>query len=261
MTSMTLTTVPGRAELIGGTQVGGQGSAVVVVAVVAVVASIGSWYLWQRSRKEARSPEAVGLLRQAKAARKKYHEVQKGYDQETKQRARAVALLESQQGATLASLGGVTLYERWVTTPQGSGSILGVHAEAADESSVKQRITATRIVALGVFALAAPKKKGVGNAYVVIDGPHVSGVATMAGGDNQAAGPSAYAFAAKINNAARAAEAAEPTRPACIEQAQADLNHALNYGAVLVSDAGQAYKNLVTQLPPEFAAKFGDVPG
>ena len=101
--------------------------------------------------------------------------------------------------------GGVILYERWIKTPQSEGSLVGVKASAADESSISQRLTVTRMVGLGVFSLATPKRKMLGNAYVVIEGPEVSGVATFSAKNNKNAGPTAFAFAARINNAAREA--------------------------------------------------------
>ena len=76
--------------------------------------------------------------------------------------------------------------------PQGGGSLIGVKAEAADESGIRQRLTATRMFTMGVFSLAAPKKKGTGNAYVVIEGPQVSGVATIAADKSGNAGPAAF---------------------------------------------------------------------
>lgn len=60
----------------------------------------------------------------------------------------------------------VYLFERevWRGVPDvpGSvgGSIIGVEAEVLTQGQLTQRLTVTRMVTLGIFALAAPKKSG-----------------------------------------------------------------------------------------------------
>lgn len=49
-------------------------------------------------------------------------------------------------------------------------SLDGVTATIEAGSAVEERITATRVLALGVFALAAKKKSG-GESYLTIEGP------------------------------------------------------------------------------------------
>lgn len=114
------------------------------------------------------------------------------------------------------------------------------------------------MLTLGVFSLAAPKKKGLGNAYVVIEGSQVSGVATFPAQGNANAGPAAFSFAAEINNAARAAEAAESTRPQAIENARAALAHAKDNRDISV--AASTYAQAVAALPAEHRSKFTDAP-
>ena len=194
----------------------------------------------------------------AKDARRAYRKQTKTRDRRISAATQQLTLAESHEGRRLEQAGGITLYERWIVTPQGSGSLLGVKATAADESSVRQRLTATRMVTLGVFALAAPKSKAVGNAYVVVEGPHVSGVAVIPANGNSNAGPKAFAFAAAINNAARAAEAAEASRPQAIEAARRKLA-AANDRAELDA-AAQAYTAAVSVVPDEYRKHFGDVP-
>ena len=144
------------------------------------------------------------------------------------------------------------LYERYIETPQGSGPLVGVVATAADASQVVQRLTVTRMIGLGVFSLAAPKKKAVGNAYVVIEGPSVSGVATFSA--ESSAGSTAYQFAAVINNAARAAAKDEAERPARIAASAKDLEEALDRSKVVAAE--QLFGEAVAALPSAHRTKF-----
>lgn len=74
---------------------------------------------------------------------------------------------------------GFSLYiyenEIWVGNPESRGArgwpIAGAQAEAIVNGQVTQRLTATRMVALGVFALAAPKKTGNQTLSLKVRGP------------------------------------------------------------------------------------------
>jgi hypothetical protein len=65
----------------------------------------------------------------------------------------------------------------------------------------------------------------------------VSGVATLPAA-NTKAGPQAFSFAAKINNAARAAELAEADRPQAIEAARRQLLVAQDRSDLMATEAG-----------------------
>ncbi|MEI8228969.1 MAG: hypothetical protein WCH77_12015 [Planctomycetota bacterium] len=150
---------------------------------------------------------------------------------------------------------GVKVYERWIDTPQGSGSIVGVKATAEDNTSINKRLSATRIVALGIFALAAPKKSGSGHAYVVIEGPHVNGVATFAGTKSESAGPAAFSFAALVNNAARNALVIESTRPEQVIQKEAELSELKKNQALANALANLDQK--IALLPSDLVGRYG----
>lgn len=162
--------------------------------------------------------------------------------------------LQDQKGRRVAAGGGVQVFQRWIVTPQGSGSIIGVTASAEDNTSINKRITATRLVGLGVFALAAPKKKGGGNAYVVIEGPHISGVASFSGDKQQSVGPKAFALAASINNAARQAANDEPHRPARIESIKEKI--AVIESAPEIAAASLQVHNAINALPEDLRDVF-----
>lgn len=52
-------------------------------------------------------------------------------------------------------------------------SLTGVHAHIEDGSAVGNRITATRVLLLGIFALAAKKRTG-GEKYLIVEGDDFS---------------------------------------------------------------------------------------
>jgi hypothetical protein len=229
-----------------------------VVLIVVVAVLVGAAVYFAKSRGPKLDPAIRAQVDLARSARKNWHQRRKANEKQIRATAVLLQSLTSEKGGRLASFGGATLYERWIETPQGQGSLIGVKAEAADESSINKRITATRLLTVGVFALAAKKKSGGGNVYVVIDGPSVSGVATMAGDKDATNGPKAFDFAAKVNNAARAAEASEPSRPAAIARCQTELEQFR--AAADVRSAGDAYRQAAALLPADQFAKFTDVP-
>lgn len=165
-----------------------------------------------------------------------------------------LAELQDPKGRRVAAGGGVQVFQRWVVTPQGSGSIIGVTASAEDNTSINKRITATRMVGLGIFALAAPKKKGGGNAYVVIEGPHISGVATFTGDKQQSVGPKAFALAASINNAARQAASDEPHRPSRIKSVEDKIS--VIESAPEIATASLAVHSAIDSLPLDLQSTY-----
>lgn len=76
-------------------------------------------------------------------------------------------------------------------------------ARVEDSGTVNRRLTATRMVALGVFALAAPKKQDDRSVYLTIEGPTTAIVRTIEFAKNPTAGDVARRFAAAVNLHAR----------------------------------------------------------
>jgi hypothetical protein len=158
----------------------------------------------QRSRVRT----ASRLLKQAQGA----------FDREVKLATLEVARLEDPRGAQLASYRGVVVYERWIVTPHGQGPLSGTTASV--DAQVSSRITMTRLVAIGVFALAAQKKTG--SVYLSIDSPALASVIECPAEDNTRA----RQFAVAIMNAARQAAVIEVSRPLQLKAARERLERA-----------------------------------
>jgi hypothetical protein len=221
------------------------------VVLIFLIVLIGVVILVIRKRKFSELPPEIQTgIERAQDTRAKYHRVLRDHNHSMSAAQHDLEALEDAKGRRLESDGGVMVYERWIDTPQGGGSLIGVKATAEDDSSVAQRITVTRMVAFGIFSLAAPKKRTTGNAYVVIEGPHVSGVAVIPAAGGISPGQRAFTFAAEINNAARAAEDAAPLLPGRIEAARLQL--ATSSDETMVNRAQQAYDEAVASLPAEY---------
>lgn len=87
--------------------------------------------------------------------------------------------------------------KRTITCHGETHSLDGVHVSVEDGAVLQSRVAFTRLLALGVFALAVPKLKG-GDAYVAVQGPdfawvahvdrkHVAGALNFANAVNQVA--------------------------------------------------------------------------
>jgi hypothetical protein len=204
--------------------------AVAVILVVAVAVAL----LWQRQRGQ--DPELAAArraVRERQAALKAAERTRDAAIREAtnpvagarKARDKRVGALQSEirtlsdpKGRRLGAYHGVTLHELWLSTPHGSGSLAGVNASV--DAQISSRITATRLVAIGVFALAANKKTGA--VYLSIDGPEFASVVECPQTENT----KAREFAVKINNASRAAAAAAAARPRQLESAWKQLRQA-----------------------------------
>jgi hypothetical protein len=110
-----------------------------------------------------------------------------------------------------------------IDTPHGSGAVEGTVASV--DAQVSSRITATRLVTLGVFALSA--KKNTGAIYLSIDNPALASVVECP----KDAQMKARQFAVQITNAGKNAAALEARRPAEIAGAEQAL-------AVVRADTG-----------------------
>jgi hypothetical protein len=194
------------------------------------------------------------LLRDVKASQKNLKAVLKTNKSTLTKLQNDLATWNSSQGRMVVATGGVKVFQRWIQTPQGSGSIVGVVASAEDNTSISKRLTATRMVTLGIFSLAAPKKKGGGFAYVVIEGPSVSGVATFQGTKGQDAGPKAFKLAALINNTARNAVALENQRPDEVARLNAEI--AKIRAAPGVQEASVNVDSKIALLPEDLRTRY-----
>ena len=104
----------------------------------------------------------------------------------------------------VASYGGLVLYgsgEVGRVRDKGVGHdrvpVVGVSARVESGSELEKRVTATRLVALGVFAFGAKKKRG-GESWLTVEGPDVFWTVEVdRGGERKA-----REFAVKVNEAA-----------------------------------------------------------
>jgi hypothetical protein len=209
--------------------------ALVAVIVVILVAAVVGGLLLARKRA-GRSAEEVEAQQELKAARAEAREATRSRDQQLKPakakvdqaaKAHRMRVADAQKllneakdtkGRRLAAYRGVTLYERWIDTPHGSGRVGGVQASV--DAQLSSRFTATRLLAFGVFALAAKKKTGT--IYLSIDGPDVASVVECPKDDNT----TARQFAVKVMNAGKQARRLDEEQPAKIEAAIRGLGSA-----------------------------------
>ena len=203
---------------------------IALVIIVVLLAVLGFW-LWRRKKtadpavtaaKQELSQHSKALKvaqkqrdDSIKNGQRQVAEAQKKYNQHVTSAQKKLVELQDPKGKRLGSYHGVRLYERWIETPHGSGPVRDTVASV--DTQVSSRITATRLVTLGVFALAAKKKTGA--IYLSIDNPQLASVVECPKDDNT----KARQFAVQITNAGKAAAAIEERLPALIEQAEADL--------------------------------------
>lgn len=214
---------------------------VITVIALAVVAALvtGSVVYF---RKRETDPELLQLRREVKETsavlktavsrrdkeiamvRRELKRAEKTRNQAIRSAEQAIKELNDPKGKQLSSYQGVKLYQLWLTTPHGSGSLVGVNASV--DSQVSSRITATRLVAIGIFALAAKKKTGA--LYLSIDGPEFASVIECPQDDQL----KAREFATKIANASKSAARFIEERPRRLEEATSALDLARDTSAV-----------------------------
>ncbi len=97
----------------------------------------------------------------------------------------------------VARFEGVTLSKTQITYGTTTGPIKGAVAKVETSADAGNRVTATRLVTLGVFALAAKKKTG--SLYLTVDGDGYSIVVELPLKKET----EARKFAAKVNAQAR----------------------------------------------------------
>lgn len=91
-----------------------------------------------------------------------------------------------------------TLYRDRIERGTETHPLDGVTARVESGSDLEKRVTATRLVALGVFAFAAKKKSG-GEAFLTVEGPGFFWTIEV----DRKKRAQAQAFAAKVNDQAR----------------------------------------------------------
>jgi hypothetical protein len=208
------------------------GIAVAVIIALAVIVGVG-WFEYRRREFGKLDVEVQHAVTAARSARKQFRAASRLMTTEVASIERTISELSSVKGQRVAAGGGVTVYQRWIDTRQGSGSIIGVTASAADEST-----------------------NGAGNAYVVVDGPAVNGVATLDASKDPKAGLNAYALAAAINKQARLAADEKKTLPEKIERAKSQLTTATRSHEQKVEAARSHFRGRLEVLPTETRAKY-----
>jgi hypothetical protein len=145
-----------------------------------------------------------------------------------------LAELQDPRGRRLSSFGPIRLYERVVETPQGTAPLAGLRAsvDTAGAMAVKSRATLTRMAAgglllgpVGLLAGGLAKKNKVMDKrelYILIESPTVNSVVQVAADK----GLQARTFAAGVNTAAGNFAAMEASRPAMVDAAKRQLEHA-----------------------------------
>lgn len=104
--------------------------------------------------------------------------------------------------APVATFGMFHLYKDRVKNlapkEKGEYPLDGVTAVVESGEALQSRVTATRLLAVGIFALAIKKKKG-GTSFLLIEGPDFAWAMEVKRGDQS----KAQAFAAKVRTAAK----------------------------------------------------------
>lgn len=103
----------------------------------------------------------------------------------------------------IASFGGLNLTATELIDGLGDAAprypLAGLTARVEDSGTLNRRITATRLVTIGVFALAAKKKQDDREVYLTIEGPDVAILRTVQFKKTPSAGTQAREFAAQLN--------------------------------------------------------------
>ncbi|WP_051480366.1 hypothetical protein [Cellulomonas sp. KRMCY2] len=94
----------------------------------------------------------------------------------------------------------IVLYRDRVQHGKDEFPLTGVSARVEAGSEIQQRVTATRLLAIGIFALAAKKKSG-GESYLTVEGPDFFWTLEV----DRKEQAKAREFAAKVNNQVRSA--------------------------------------------------------
>jgi hypothetical protein len=112
-----------------------------------------------------------------------------------------MGLKEWAANAPMAMFSDVMLYKNRIKRGHEEFPLAGVSARVELGSALQKRVTMTRLVAIGVFALLAKKKKSGGDVYLTIEAPDFFWTVEVESKKES----KAREFAAKVNNAVRSA--------------------------------------------------------
>lgn len=173
--------------------------------------------LKNRLRKARRAHQAAIL-----AAERDLKKAEREYRKRVAIARQNLDVLRSPTGKKLEKFNNILVYERTITTPKGSYSIIGVKAtvETAGNLAVTKRATLTRMVVGDVIAgpvgavvggagFKKTKRLDVRELYLYIEGPTFQYVQQFRPDE----GPRVRQFAATINSVASRAAIDEPNRP------------------------------------------------
>ena len=150
---------------------------------------------------------------------------------------------EDPQGQRVGTYRGIVLFERFIVTPQGSGTIKGASAtvDTAGNLAVSKRPTLTRMAAGGILlgplgavgSLAFQKRKDVDmrELYLMVETEQFAAVVQCPADD----GMKARQFAAAITTAGRLFDVNEPIRHQTIEWANYEIDAASKDVAAIVA--------------------------
>ncbi len=129
------------------------------------------------------------------ALQKKLQDLDKSIGTLKKELDQQHADLSNPLGHKLLSKNNITLYELYIETPHGNSDISGVTASVEDATS--SQLTEARVLAAGIYDLAA--KKNTGEVYLLIDSPDFSSLTEFGPKDRS----QAMDLANQINNAGK----------------------------------------------------------
>lgn len=179
-------------------------------------------------KREEVSPEEQERRTAAKEVERRLKDASKAYDARVKDATKAVEQAEkayesrvkqaekqlagAQSSKKLASFARVTLFDDRITTPDGTSVLspdVRADCDTAGNLERSSRVTATRLLTVGIFAFAFKKKKTHDSRelYLAVETPDFMSVLEV----DPDKGPAARKFAAQITSQAKQA-------PAVIEQ-------------------------------------------
>jgi hypothetical protein len=236
----------------------------VLIALIGVAGGAAAVWWWKRSRLDEAELQRRSELRDAtkqvrsverahrkaiKSAEKEFKQSKREYEQRIARAEAQLVELKSPTGRRLGGYRGVVVFQRQVTTPQGSGPLAGARAtvDTAGALATKSRATLTRMAAGGVLlgplgavlSLGFKKHKEVDKRelYLLVEGNGFAGVVECPADD----GMKAREFAAMLNSSAMQAAEYEAALPMHIEGAEREL--AAARAATAVRD--QAHRQLL----------------
>lgn len=141
-----------------------------------------------------------------KTSQKTVEETEKDHAKRIKQIEKRIEAAEASK--KLGSLAKVTLFDDRITTPEGTSTLsadVRADCDTAGNLERSSRVTATRLLTVGIFAFAFKKKKTHDSRelYLVVETPDFMSVQPV----DPDKGPQARKFAAQIVNQAKQAAA------------------------------------------------------